>query len=261
MKEYIVRISVVCCLLVVLVAGFALATTTNADSLSNEKLAWGFRRGKNNEQPVLDVESLKTLQEYNGYSMGNKDSKKVYITFDAGYEAGYTEKILETLKKNNVTATFFITAHYLNTAEDLVMKMIKNGNIVGNHTVNHKCLVDLSDEEIKKEIMDLHTAVLEKTGYEMTYFRPPKGEFSARVLNDVQNLCYKTVLWSNAYDDWDASNQGRVEYGKRKILDNLHNGCIILLHSTSEDNMNMLDDLIKSIKEKGYEISSLKDFE
>lgn len=261
MKEYIIRISVVCCLLIVLVAGFALATTTNVDALSNDMLAWGFRRSKNHEQPVLDVQSLNVLKQFNGYSMGNKDSKKVYLTFDAGYEAGYTDKILDVLKDNDVTATFFITAHYLNTAEELVMKMIKNGNTVGNHTVNHKCLINLNDDEIKKEIMNLHTAVLEKTGYEMTYFRPPKGEFSARVLNDIQTLSYKTVLWSNAYDDWDASKQGRVEYGKNKVLDNMHNGCIILLHSTSEDNMNMLDDLIKEIKKMGYEFSSLDNFE
>ncbi len=261
MKEYIIRISVACALLVVLITGFALATTTNADILSNDMLAWGFRRSKNHEQPVLDSQSLKVLNEYNGYSMGNKESKKVYLTFDSGYEAGYTDKILEILKANDVTATFFITAHYLNTAQDLVMKMIKNGNTVGNHTVNHKCLVDLDDDQIKKEIMDLHIAVLEKTGYEMTYFRPPKGEFSSRVLNEVQALGYKTVLWSNAYDDWDASNQGRVEYGKNKVLDNMHNGAVILLHSTSEDNMNMLDSLIKEIKNMGYEFSSLDKFE
>jgi len=260
MKEYIIRISIACALMVVLIAGFSLAST-NTDSLSNEMLAWGFRRSKDHQPPILDGKSQKVLKEYNGYSIGNKDSKKVYLTFDSGYEAGYTDKILDVLKENNVKATFFITAHYLNTAEELVMKMIKNGNTVGNHTVNHKCLVNLSDDEIKKEIMNLHTAVLEKTGYEMTYFRPPKGEFSSRVLNDVQNLNYKTVLWSNAYDDWDSSNQGRVEYGKNKILDNMHNGCIILLHSTSEDNMNMLDDLIKNIKSMGYEFSSLDNFE
>ncbi len=136
MKEYIIRVSVACAMLIVLVAGFTLATTTNveADALSNELLKWGFRRGKNYDQPTLDSKSLKTLKEFNGLSMGNKESKKVYLTFDSGYEAGYTEKILEILKANDVTATFFITAHYLNTAEDLVMKMIKNGNTVGNHT-------------------------------------------------------------------------------------------------------------------------------
>jgi peptidoglycan-N-acetylmuramic acid deacetylase len=108
--------------------------------------------------------------------------------------------------------------------------------------------------------MNLHNAVFEKFGYEMTYFRPPKGEFSQRVIKIVKDLGYKTVMWSSAYDDWDKNKQGRTEYGKKKILDNLHNGAIILLHSTSEDNMNMLDDLIKQIKEKGYEIRSLNDF-
>ena len=101
--------------------------------------------------------------------MGNKDSKKIYLTFDSGYEAGYTQNILDTLKKTNVKATFFITAHYLNTAEDLVMQMIKDGHEVGNHTVNHKDITSLTDEELKNEIMNLHIAVQEKTGYEMKY--------------------------------------------------------------------------------------------
>ena len=109
--------------------------------------------------------------------------------------------------------------------------------------------------------MTLHNAVYEKTGYEMKYFRPPKGEFSEKSLNVIKELGYTTVMWSSAYDDWDKNKQGRVEYGKKKILDNLHNGAIILLHSTSEDNMNMLDDLIKQIKEKGYEIRALDEFE
>ena len=147
MKEYIIRIAVVCLFMIVLITGFVFATTSEVAALNNDMLAWGFRRGKNNEQPVLDTQSLNVLKEFNGYSMGNKESKKVYLTFDSGYEAGYTDKILDILKDNNITATFFITAHYLNTADNLVMKMIKNGNTVGNHTVNHKCLVDLDDEQ------------------------------------------------------------------------------------------------------------------
>lgn len=125
-------------------------------------------------------------------------------------------------------------------------KCIKN---LGNHTVNHKDITSLSDEELKDELMNLHTAVYEKTGYEMKYFRPPKGEFSEYSINFVKNLGYTTVLWSNAYDDWDTSNQGRSEYGKQKLLDNLHNGCVILLHSTSEDNVELLDDFIKEAKQ------------
>lgn len=193
--------------------------------------------------------------------MGNKDSKKIYLTFDSGYEAGYTQNILDTLKKTNVKATFFITAHYLNTAEDLVMQMIKDGHEVGNHTVNHKDITSLTDEELKNEIMNLHIAVQEKTGYEMKYFRPPKGEFNDYTVNFVKNLGYTTVLWSNAYDDWNTANQGCFEYGKKKLLDNLHNGAVLLVHSTSKDNMVLLEDFINEARNMGYEFASLNDFE
>ena len=176
-------------------------------------------------------------------------------------EGGYTENILATLKKNNVPATFFITAHYLNTAEELVMQMVKDGHAVGNHTVNHKDITVLSEEELKKEVMDLHIAVQEKTGYEMKYFRPPKGEFNDSSIAFLKNLGYTSVLWSNAYDDWNTANQGRSDYGKKKLLDNLHNGCILLVHSTSEDNMVLLDDFIKEARAMGYTFASLDDFE
>ena len=258
MDKYL-RIGIVTILLLIIVSIFTYTSFANSN-LSTEMIAWGFSRGKNNSQPNLDGKAVSILNKFGDYAIGNKDEKCVYLTFDAGYEAGYTENILKTLKENNVTATFFLTAHYINTAEDLVLEMIKNGNIVGNHTVNHKCIANLSDEEIKEEVMRLHNAVYEKTGYEMKYFRPPKGEFSEKSLNVIKELGYTTVMWSSAYDDWDKNKQGRVEYGKKKILDNLHNGAIILLHSTSEDNMNMLDDLIKQIKAQGYEIRSLNDF-
>ena len=192
--------------------------------------------------------------------MGDKNSNSIYLTFDLGYEAGYTEKILDTLKENNVKAVFFITGHYLNSEPELVKRMIEEGHIVGNHTVNHKSLVNLSDEEIKKEIMDLHNCLYEKFGYEMSYFRPPKGEFSERVLKLAKDLGYKAVLWSNAYDDWDEKNQNREDYGKSKILDNLHNGCVLLLHGTSKDNSNILDYVIKEATSKGYEFKSLDEF-
>ncbi|MGN1299427.1 MAG: polysaccharide deacetylase family protein [Candidatus Scatovivens sp.] len=260
MKEKFSRISVAIILLLIVVFQFAYISLANSE-LSTKLIAWGFRRGENNQQPTLDAEALKIVNKFDGYAMGNKEKNYVYLTFDAGYEAGYTSNILKSLKENNVTATFFITAHYLNTAEDLVLEMIKNGNDVGNHTVNHKCIAQISDEEIKEEVMKLHNAVFEKTGYEMKYFRPPKGEFSEKSLSVIKDLGYTTVMWSSAYDDWDKNKQGRTEYGKKKILDNLHNGAIILLHSTSEDNMNMLDDLLKEIKAKGYEIKSLRDFE
>ena len=197
----------------------------------------------------------------NGIYMGNKDKKYVYLTFDAGYEAGYTEKILDTLKKENVQGTFFITAHYANSAKELVKRMIDEGHIIGNHTVNHKSLPDVKDSVLQEEVMKLHQAIYEEFGYEMKYMRPPKGEYSENVLYITKNLGYTNVMWSLAYDDWDENKQNREEYAKKKILDNIHNGAVILLHGNSKDNANILDYCIKEIKNQGYEFSSLDDFE
>lgn len=230
-------------------------------TLSNKKIGWGIRRNDNNEQPDLGAENKQLIEKYNGISIGNVQSKNVYLTFDAGYEAGYTEKILEVLKQNDVKATFFLTAHYINTEPELVQKMIDEGHTVGNHTVNHKSMPDIDNETIKQEVMNLHTAVYEKFGYEMKYLRPPKGEYSERTLAYTNTLGYKTVMWSFAYDDWDENKQGREEYGKQKILNNIHNGAVILLHSTSKDNANILDESIKEIKNMGYEFKSIEEFE
>ena len=192
--------------------------------------------------------------------MVNNEKKYVYLTFDEGYEAGYTSRILQVLKENQVSATFFITAHYVNTSEELVKEMIENGHIIGNHTVNHKSMPDLTDEAVKTEVMDLHTKVYQKFGYEMKYIRPPKGEFSERTINITNELGYTTVMWSFAYDDWDENKQGREEYAKKKILDNVHPGAVILLHGNSKDNTNILDECIKEIKNMGYEFRSLDKF-
>ena len=226
----------------------------------NQKICWGIKRNDNHEQPDLGKENKELITKYNGLAMGNNTDKYIYLTFDLGYEAGYTEKILDVLKENDVKACFFITAHYLNTAQDLVKRMIEEGHDVGNHTVNHKSMPDITQEELEKEIMDLHTAVYEKFGYEMKYIRPPKGEYSEKSLQICNSLNYQTVMWSFAYDDWEESKQGREEYGKSKILDNLHPGEIMLLHATSKDNMNILDECIKKIKEEGYEFKKLEEF-
>ena len=231
------------------------------ERLSNKKIGWGLKRGNNNQQPDVGSTNKKILDKYEGIYMGNADKKYVYMTFDLGYEAGYTPKILEVLKQNNVKATFFITANYLNTEEKLVKQMIDEGHIVGNHTVNHKSMPSCNLETIKKEMMDLHTAVYNKFGYEMKYMRPPKGEYSEKTVAYTNTLGYKTVMWSFAYDDWDETKQGREAYGKKKILDNVHNGEIMLLHATSKDNANILDEVIKEIKNKGYEFKNIDEFE
>lgn len=259
MKEKIIKHLMAFGILMICIIQFSLYS--QATTLNNKTLAWGFKRGKNHEQSILDSESNNVIKKYNGISMGNRDSNNVYLTFDCGYENGYTEKILDILKETDVKATFFITGHYLNSAQDIVKRMIEEGHIVGNHTVNHKCLPDISDEEIKDEVMKLHNAVYEKFGYEMKYFRPPKGEFSERVIDTVNKIGYTTVMWSSAYDDWDNEKQNREEYGKNKIIENIHNGCVLLLHSTSKDNSVILGDVIKEIKNMGYEFKNINEFE
>ena len=234
--------------------------TSSGEILRNKKIAWGIKRNENHEQPDLGSKNLELINENKDIAIGNKDEKYVYLTFDNGYEAGFTSKILDTLKENEVKAAFFITGHYLNTAADLVQRMIDEGHIVGNHTVNHPSMPDLDNDKLKEEIMTLHTAVYEKFSYEMRYLRPPKGEFSQRTLALTKNLGYTTVMWSFAYDDWDVNRQGREEYAKEKILTNLHNGDVILLHANSKDNCNILDEIIKKIKSQGYEFKTLDEF-
>ena len=233
---------------------------TNYSNLSNKKIKYGLKRAKDNNQPIIDSEALKILNKQNSITMGNKDEKIVYLTFDQGYEAGYTSKILDVLKENNVKASFFITGYYLNKEAELIKRMLEEGHIIGNHTVNHPSIPDVDEKTLKDEIQKLHTAMYEKTGCEMVYFRPPKGEFSEKSLAIVNSLGYTNVMWSFAYDDWDENKQKGEIYAKDKILSNIHPGAVILLHATSKDNAEVLDYCIKEIKNMGYEIKSLKEF-
>ena len=268
-NETIIKIIVVVALMIfiifiIFVAGISSnfqVLEVNSQALSTKKIEWGIKRGKNHEQPDLGSENLRIINEFDGMALGNSEKKYIYLTFDNGYEAGYTEKILDILKANNVKATFFITGQYLKTSENIVKRMIDEGHIVGNHTVNHKSMPSLDNETIKEEVMELHQDIYEKFNYEMKYIRPPKGEYSESSIAYTNTLGYTTVMWSFAYDDWEENNQGREDYAKTKIYDNLHNGEIMLLHATSKDNSEILDEVIKSIKNKGYEFKSLDEFE
>ncbi len=234
---------------------------TNSGGISNQKIGWGIKRNDNHEQPDVGSKNKKVLEENKGICLGDKEKKAMYLTFDEGYEAGYTSQLLNTLKQNQVKATFFITAHYVNTQPDLVKQMIEEGHIIGNHTVNHKSMPDLTEEQIKKEVMELHQVIHEKFNYEMKYIRPPKGEFSEKTLQVTNQLGYTTVMWSFAYEDWNEEKQPNEESAKKKIVDNFHNGEIMLLHGNSKTNTNLLDTIIKEAKGMGYEFKSLDQFE
>ena len=234
--------------------------TNSNNELSNKKIGWGIQRKNSHEQPELGAKNTELINKYNGMALGNKDKKYIYLTFDLGYEAGYTSKILDALKQNNVKGTFFVTAHYVNTASDLVKRMIDEGHIVGNHTVNHKSMPSLSDDELTTEVMKLHQVIYEKYNYEMKYMRPPKGEFSERTLSLCEKLGYKTVMWSFAYVDWEENKQPSEDEAIQKIIPNLHNGEIMLLHATSKTNADIMDKMIKRVQEEGYEFRSLEEF-
>lgn len=233
--------------------------TTSAGS-ENKTIGWGIKRAAKNMQPDVGAANRKLLEENGGICLGSDLEKTIYLTFDEGYEAGYTVSILNTLKENEVKATFFITSHYLNTASDLVERMINEGHIVANHTCSHPSMPSITDEEIEKEIMQLHQAVYEKFGYEMRFIRPPKGEFNERTLKKSSELGYKTVMWSFAYMDWDEKKQPSIEEAKKMITNNFHNGEIMLLHPNSKTNSEVLDAIIKEAKSQGYEFKSLNEF-
>ena len=234
--------------------------TTN--NLSNTTNAWGFRRMKDEVEPEFANQYTKVLDEYDGIYVGNSEKKKIYLTFDEGYENGYTDDILDTLKEKEVVAVFFVTMPYVKQNPDLIKRMIDEGHIVGNHTVNHPSMPSVTnDEKLKEEIMGLHDYMKENYEYEMTYLRPPKGEYSERTVKISRDLGYSTVLWSSAYDDWDVNKQGRLEYARKMILDYIHNGCVMLLHAVSKDNTELLGEMIDEIRNKGYEFYSLDDFE
>ena len=137
-------------------------TSSNAKPTSSQKIGWGIKRNDNHEQPDVGSNNKKVLEENKGICLGNKENKTIYLTFDEGYEAGYTPQLLSILKENQVKATFFITAHFVNTQEELVKQMIEEGHIIGNHTVNHKSMPELSEEQITKEVMELHQVINEK---------------------------------------------------------------------------------------------------
>ena len=226
----------------------------------SKTIGWGIKRANNNLQPDVGQANRKMLEENGGICLGKDTEKFIYLTFDEGYEAGYTEKILNTLKENNVKATFFITSHYLNTASELVERMINEGHIIGNHTCSHPSLPSKTNEEIENELMKLHRAIFEKFNYDMKYMRPPKGEFNERTLKKTQELGYKTVMWSFAYFDWDEKKQPSIEESKKIIINNFHCGEIMLLHPNSKTNSEVLDSIIKEAQKEGYEFKTLEEF-
>lgn len=222
----------------------------------NDSKSWWFRRNSEHIPPTAQQEI--NISQYDAYYIGDTSEKIIYLTFDEGYEAGYSGQILDVLKENDVKATFFVTGHYLNTQPELVKRMAEEGHIVGNHSFNHLDHTTVTDEEMVEDIESCQRLITETIGYEMPkFFRPPAGVYSIRTLEKAQELGYKTIFWSFAYKDWDTNAQPTTEEAYDMVMTNYHNGCIMLLHAVSEANTNALDSMIKSLKQEGYEFRSL----
>jgi peptidoglycan-N-acetylmuramic acid deacetylase len=220
---------------------------------------WGIKRMPDNKLPQADPGAPALIAKYKGLYLGDTSRKIIYLTFDEGYENGYTTKILDALKENNAKAVFFITGPYLKDHQELVRRMLEEGHKVGNHTIHHPSLPTISDSQIEEEVLGLERAFREKFNTEMKYLRPPKGEYSERSLAITSKLGYRNMFWSFAYDDWYRDRIRGADYAYNMVMKNLHNGAILLLHAVSKDNADALDSIIKGVREKGYTIGDVDD--
>ena len=224
---------------------------------------WYCKHAKDHVQPILD-QRLAFIEDYNAYyidrrhSDANAEEKVIYLTFDAGYENGNIEKTLDILREEEVPAAFFILDTMLYKSEDLVKRMVNEGHTVANHTARHKDMSQYSNEAFLAELHTLETLYKEKIGGEMAkYYRPPEGVFSRENLACAAENGYKTIFWSFAYPDWDNHKQMSPEKAKQIVLDNLHNGEVMLLHPTSNTNAQILADVIREARAQGYRFGTL----
>jgi peptidoglycan-N-acetylmuramic acid deacetylase len=248
-KLFTVGISALLCI------GITVMSVSAQDALDRTSIGYGMGRQVDSlNRPTGADEFNAEYSEYDAYAVFPEDSG-VTLTFDCGYENGNTAKILDTLKEKNVKAIFFITGDYAKKEKSLVRRMIDEGHIVGNHGMKHKSLPALDEEALASEIMTLHDFVKDEYGYEMTYLRPPCGEFSEKSLYDIQNLGYTTLMWSFAYVDWEENSQPDRATALERVLTAAHGGEIALLHAVSNTNAEILGDIIDGIRGKGLEFS------
>lgn len=240
-----------------LALSFLIMTSAAAPSVyAYDCTVHGYGQGKEVNDENCPLGALMFNEQYYGcdaYAM--TDSSTICLTFDQGYENGYTAPILDTLRDKNVKAVFFLTGDYAKRNKELVQRMIDEGHIIGNHGMSHASLPKLSEADAEKEIMSLHNYVLEEYGYEMKYFRPPCGEYSEQALALAQKCGYTTLLWSFAYCDWDVNAQPAVNESREKVSAAAHHGAIYLLHSVSSTNSEILGSVIDDIRSSGYEFS------
>lgn len=231
-----------------------------SDTAIIETGSWGLSFQTEGQTPVGTV-SQTVLDAYDAAYVGDAAEKVLYLTFDAGYENGFTAQILDVLKDHQVPAAFFLVGDYLDTAPDLVRRMVQEGHTVGNHTRSHPDMSRISDkaafEEQLRAVEDSYRLI---TGQEMEkFYRPPQGIYSEENLEMAKDLGYKTVFWSLAYADWNNSEQPTAEQAFSKLLPRVHPGAVVLLHSTSRTNAAILDELLTKWKDMGYTFAPISE--
>ncbi|MDO5520335.1 MAG: polysaccharide deacetylase family protein [bacterium] len=269
--DYKKIIRVIAILVIAYFVGYGLAMASHTEKSSettnqpveqgiDHESNWGLGFGKDGQPPTGNA-TPDELKQKDTYYIGDTSKKVIYLTFDAGYENGNTEPILEALKKHNAHGTFFVVGNYIKTSPELVKKMVAEGHTVGNHTLTHPNMSKISTmEAFKKEIGELENMYKECTGKDMIkFYRPPQGKYSEENLKMAQELGYKTFFWSLAYVDWYQDKQPSKEQAFDKLLKRIHPGAIVLLHSTSKTNGQILDELLTKWEEMGYTFGNLED--
>ena len=249
-KDFWIALSAVCAAVILAITQFW--------GMTLETGSWGLSF-RTEGLPPTGPAGNKQLQQYDAVYLGDTTQKVIYLTFDSGYENGSTEKILDVLKKHNVPAAFFLVGNYIQRNADLVRRMVDEGHIVGNHTMHHFDMSKLSDRTaFTKELEDLEKLFKETTGKELPkYYRPPQGIYSQENLQMAKELGYKTVFWSLAYLDWNNDAQPTRDEAFKKLLPRIHIGAVVLLHSTSATNAEILDELLTKWEDAGYRFASI----
>ena len=229
---------------------------SQVETLDREKIGYGCGTDYDSNNRSVGAQMMQDeYGEFEAYFINEPDNC-IYLTFDEGYENGYTPQILDILKEKGVTATFFVTYDYASRNPDLIKRMIDEGHIVGNHSYTHPSMPELTVEDMVTEIKGLSEYIKDKFGYEMTTFRPPMGEFSQQSLGVAKALGYKSVFWSFAYKDWETENQPDLEDAYNKITSASHSGAIYLLHAVSSTNTAILGSVIEYWQDNGYTVKA-----
>lgn len=247
--------------LILLPVFFLFFHSSAAGAVSNKAIHWGFKKGSNGQQGEAGEDLDRLLAKYDAFYKGNAEDKDIYLTFDNGYENGYTGKVLDILAKEKVPAAFFVTGHYLKSEPELSKRMVNEGHIIGNHSWSHPDLTTVSGEKLKKELALVKEETEKVTGQkEMAYLRPPRGILSERTMLLAKQEGYTHVLWSLAFVDWKTDQQKGWKYSYDNIMKQIHPGAVLLLHTVSKDNADALEKVIKDLKQQGYTFKSLDDY-